>query len=140
MILSTLINMDALSEAGRSFKWGACNCKTCGRVMWGHGFVLRYFDSYPVGLYLKRYRCRHCKFVYTIRPMGYWPRIRSKIINVFNILTAKFTMLAWPTGCPRQKGRYWLSKFLNFYKMHLYGRSVLEALAFLETGLQSFFT
>ena len=39
--------------------------------MWGHGYVYRYFQEVPVGLWMKRWYCPEYGQAHTIRPNGY---------------------------------------------------------------------
>ena len=79
MILPIKITISELSKNGKAYKWDKCDCQDCHRDMWGHGYVARYFSSITTEIYLKRYRCPSCLTVVTVRPAGYWPRIRSSI-------------------------------------------------------------
>jgi hypothetical protein len=66
MILYYKITIKKLSEEGKNFKWGSCDCIKCNRKMWGHGYVTRYFSGIPDSVYLKRYRCPGCRSVVSI--------------------------------------------------------------------------
>jgi putative transposase len=59
MIISVCVNLNEIFSQGRKFKWvKPCNCPRCGSVrLWGHGFVLAYFDGFTHGLLLRRFRC-----------------------------------------------------------------------------------
>lgn len=140
-----MINLVQLSNEGKSFKWEKQFCKNCSRCMWGHGFAARYFESFSVPLYMKRFRCPNCKAVATTRPQGFWNLIRTEIESVFNTLYYRLTHSAdppvWPTGFPRQRGGYWLRKWTRYFKMHFSKSSddLIRALLTLKIQMQSFF-
>lgn len=117
MIFQSKITVDELSKSGKNHKWDKCHCNKCNRKMWGHGFVARYFSSFPDVIFLKRYRCPDCSTVTTARPEGYWPFIRSSISIIYSILNTRISNGFWPTGFPRQRGGHWLKRFAENAKM-----------------------
>lgn len=117
MIFSIKITIKDLTKAGKAYNWKDCECPSCLRKMWGHGFVLRYFSECEGGLFLKRYRCPKCGMVATTRPEGYWARIRSSIASIYSSLRSRLTLLTWPAGFPRQRGGHWLGRFVELAKM-----------------------
>lgn len=119
MILPIKITVQEISKAGRGYKWKSCDCPSCQKRMWGHGFVLRYFSECEGGVLLKRYRCNSCGSVFTARPEDYWPRIRSSIATIYSCLRSKLNFLKWPAGLPRQRGDHWLRRFVDLAKMEL---------------------
>jgi len=119
MILPNKITISELSKNGKAHKWDKCHCQDCHRDMWGHGYVGRYFAATAGLVYLKRYRCPDCLVVVTVRPEGYWPRIRSSILTIFESLKAKLEYGLWPVGFPRQRGGHWLKRFVGFARMEM---------------------
>jgi hypothetical protein len=119
MILPIKITLGELSKNGKAHKWDKCYCQHCHRNMWGHGWVARYFSTFTAVIYLKRYRCPGCLIVVTTRPEGYWPRIRSSILAIFEALQSKLNHRFWPQGFPRQRGGHWLKKFVSLAKMKM---------------------
>ena len=117
MILQQKIILDSLLKEGKNFKWEECQCSDCGCLMWGHGFVGRYFEESAGIVFLKRYRCSKCGKVITIRPEGYWPRIRSSILTIFVSLIARLRDKIWPKKVPHQRGGHWLARFCQHAKM-----------------------
>jgi len=80
--------MEKLQVLGKEFPWEKPKyCPVCGsRRLWGHGFVIRYFQDIATGLWIKRYRCPDCHAVHTLRPFDYspgfqypWPIIQHSI-------------------------------------------------------------
>ena len=119
MILPNKITLSEISKNGKTHKWGNYYCESCHRDMWGHGYVARYFLTLASEVYLKRYRCPGCSIVVTMRPEGYWPRMRSSILAIFEALQSKLSRSCWPVGFPRQRGGHWLNKFVRLAKMEI---------------------
>ena len=117
MILLRKICFKELSEQGRSFNWGQHDCEKCQRAMWGHGFVTRYFAEVRSALFLKRYRCPGCRVVVTLRPEGYFSRIRSSIRSIYETLLVRLTRGAWGTPGLRQRAGHWLRRFVEKVRM-----------------------
>jgi hypothetical protein len=117
MILSYKITLDELSISGKKYNWPKHYCASCKRNMWGHGYVSRYFEERAGFLLLKRYRCPDCKTLVTVRPEGYWPRIRSSILSVYRALNSRLRSGQWPSLLSRQRGNHWLKKFTRFALM-----------------------
>jgi hypothetical protein len=115
MVVHTNIDLERLSKEGKNFNWEKpcyCpNCKNCS--LWGHGFVLAYFDDFAEGCYLKRYRCICCGCVITLRPQGYWSRFRASITKIFQSLYHRLTLCKWPVNVSRQRGDHWLNNFIR---------------------------
>jgi hypothetical protein len=111
MILSRKICFASLSSLGKAFVWEPHDCESCRRPMWGHGFVSRYFTEIAASLYLKRFRCPGCGTVATVRPEGYWPRVRSAIATIYAVLNFRVNSGLWPEGSARQRCGHWLRRF-----------------------------
>lgn len=139
MILKYKITIQEISKNGKNHKWPSCPCEKCKRLMWGHGFVRRYFSVIPEFVFLKRHRCPSCGKVVTARPEGYLPSIQTSALTIYQVLKFKITNGAWPSGFPRQRGGHWLKHFVLKAKMS-YEKNLL---IFLENYFQqkdSFFT
>jgi hypothetical protein len=117
MILPYKITLDELSKIDKNYKWPKHYCECCHRNMWGHGCVPRYFSEIPTPVFLKRYRCPGCRALVVVRPEGYWSRIRSSILCIYLALKAKLSTSQWPSLFSRQRGNYWLKKFVRFAMM-----------------------
>lgn len=132
MIFQSKITVSELSRNGKNHKWEKCECSKCNRSMWGHGFVGRYFSSFPDIVYLKRYRCPCCSSVITTRPEGYWSFFRSPVESIYQSLSKRICTGSWPFGFPRQRGGHWIRRFVNFAKMS----GQLNLLDFLKTSFE----
>lgn len=117
-----------ISKFETTFKWPDCNCEKCSRKMWGHGFVVRYFESINSSVRIKRLRCPECGMVITFRPSEYYRKFRSEITNIFDTLTSRLSSGFWPEGFPRQRGWYWLMLF----NKSLLINGIADAIAFLK--------
>jgi hypothetical protein len=87
-------------------------CPRCGRTrLWGHGFVLRYFDGCADSVPMKRWRCPDCRAVHTCRPADYWRRFLTSIETITASLTAKIAGSRWRSDISRQRQQYWFRGF-----------------------------
>ena len=77
--------------------------------MWGHGYVITYFDLFKEGVWLKRYRCSECGAVIRIRPKGYFPRFQSPIKTILRSISLKETKNKWMEGISRSRQLHWIN-------------------------------
>lgn len=110
MILFCKITLQTLSTEGKDHKWPPCECESCQRNMWGHGFVTRYFSGVSL-IFLKRYRCPNCGTVITTRPVGFRQWVRSSIQEVYMTLKFRICSGRWSKETSRQRGGHWLRRF-----------------------------
>jgi hypothetical protein len=75
--------------------------------VWGHGYVLRYFDNYSEGFWMKRWRCPDCGAVHTCRPDTHWRRFWTSIAAI--VLALAGILGSEPNQPPtsRQNRQYW---------------------------------
>lgn len=102
--------------------------KNCGFLMWGHGWVRRYFDKFPQGTLIQRFLCPRCRVVITPRPSGYFSRIQTSIRSIFQVLKHRLQKMGWPNGVPRQRAGHWLRRFLEMCRFHFPQEEPLERL------------
>ena len=81
--------------------------------MWGHGFTLRYFVGFAIGLWMKRWRCPDCGAVHTARPQEYSPGVHYPKSIQITSLTAKLSGKPFVKTIPRQVQQHWLKTFLH---------------------------
>jgi hypothetical protein len=98
---------------GKLYPWPRPErCPRCGgRRLWGHGFVLRYFDGIPEPLWIKRWRCPDCGGVHTCRPDSHWRRFLAPITVIMASLVGKLSGLPWLKVENRQRQQYWFHGF-----------------------------
>jgi hypothetical protein len=75
--------------------------------------VQRYFDEYPDGLYLKRYRCADCGGVHTARPDTHYRGFWASIARILDSLLEKALHNSWCATCSRQRQQYWWRGFVK---------------------------
>ena len=110
-----------IMELGRRFPWPRPErCPRCGSVrLWGHGFVVAYFDDVPEAVFLKRYRCPDCRAVIRLRPRGYWSRFQASAAAIRQSLFRKLIWGRWDPRLPRSRQRHWLKGLLRQVGLHL---------------------
>lgn len=81
--------------------------------VWGHGYVLRYFDGYSEGLWLKRYRCADCGAVHTLRPQSHSRGFWASISSILESIIGKVLTGSWNRGISYQRQQYWLAGFIR---------------------------
>lgn len=113
MIVAVAATIHEISEMGECFKWPVLSCEKCSCRLWGHGFVGRYFDGVADLVRIKRLICPDCGMVVSFRPMAFWPRFRSSIEEIYIALMRRLGSGFWPIGFKRQRGWYWLKKFMS---------------------------
>ena len=111
MILSVCVKLKKIDEQGRNFHWPKpCGCPKCRSVrLWGHGFVLAYFDGFAFGLWLRRYRCPDCKCIIRMKPKGYFPRFQVSIHTIFDCLNQRLSSGRWKKALSLSRQRHWLA-------------------------------
>lgn len=119
MITHTCVDIDLLSRDGKNFKWQKPSaCPNCGLYLWGHGFVGRYFDDLASKLWLKRYRCPHCKIVITMIPVGRIQRFRYSLSHIFKTLIERLNFYQWPPWTTRQRAGHWMRRLKCYCQAH----------------------
>jgi len=113
-ILICRIDLEKIQEFGKEFAWknpGSCpHCR--GRRLWGHGYVMRYFFGYALGLWIKRWRCPDCGSVHTARPEGFLPGVQYPQGIQINSLQEKLKGKNFLKTISRQVQQHWRKTFL----------------------------
>jgi len=109
LVLNIELDFKRLAEEGKEYGWPRVDwCARCnGRRLWGHGYVLRYFDGCAEGLWMKRYRCPECKAVHTMRPQTHWRGFWAGWLTIVASLVSKQEWGRWLQGITRQRQQYW---------------------------------
>ena len=109
------IDLKQLSEEGKAFKWDRPKeCSLCNNYLWGHGFQARYFDGFEHPLFLKRWRCSHCKACFLMMPSQYLKYFKATLNKMVTTLKYRLKSNKWPPDCSRQKAAHWLRKLKQF--------------------------
>jgi hypothetical protein len=106
LILHVRVDVKRLREEGKRYPWPRPRrCPRCKGRLWGHGYVLRYFEE-CWALWMKRWRCPDCRAVHTARPRRHCPRFRYGIGTILKTLRTKIREDRW-TPLSHQLQLYW---------------------------------
>lgn len=133
MILFCSLNLNKLYKKGRNYPWEKpVSCPHCGSCrLWGHGFVLAFFDGFIDALFLKRYRCPDCKTVFRVRPEGYFSRFQASINTIRASIESKSVHKKWLRKISRTRQYHWyraLTRHVKAYFGNIWQHS--EVIAF----------
>jgi len=121
MIICVPVNLKQLFKRQRNYPWprpGTCpQCNVSG--LWGHGFVLAYFDELPAGVFLRRFRCPHCGCVIRLRPSGFFHRFQASIATIRTSLTSRLAGGGYLPGISVSRQRHWLNGLTRNVMAHL---------------------
>lgn len=115
MIIFVCVNLKKIFKKQREYVWPRLDrCPRCGlSKLWGHGFVLAYFDGFSGGVYLRRYRCPECRCVVRLRPVGYFVRIQAAIETIRESIGQRIRTGRWPVGLSRARQGHWLRALMR---------------------------
>ncbi len=115
MIIFISVDLKKIFEKKKKYEWKRPEiCPKCdAHRIWGHGFVLAYFDGFTEGLWLKRYRCPVCRIVIRMRPKGYFPRFQSSIDTIRSSIIHKQSKGRWLKTIGRTRQLHWLKALLR---------------------------
>ena len=84
MILAVAALLKEIMDKAKDYPWSKpAECPRCHRKrLWGHGFVLAWFDECGSSVYLRRYRCPECGCVIQLKPEGYFNRFHASIQTI----------------------------------------------------------
>jgi hypothetical protein len=109
LILYLKVDVKELRDLGREYPWEKpAHCPAChGIRLWGHGFVLRYFEPFEDLIWVKRYRCPDCGSVHTFRPHPYLRAFRHPLPVILLCLFVKAVTSTWTKDLCRQIQQSW---------------------------------
>jgi hypothetical protein len=115
MIIFVCVNLKKILKKRRKYAWPKPDvCPRCEMgKLWGHGFVLAYFDAVSEGIYLRRYRCPECSCVIRLRPAGYFPRIQASIATIRSSVSKRIGDGRYLAGLSRSRQRHWLKALIK---------------------------
>jgi len=121
MVIFFSANLNKLFIDGRNYPWPKPeHCPRCnGCRLWGHGFVLAYFDGYDQPFNLKRYRCPECRCVLRLRPAGYFKRFQAPIAMIRFSVAFKVRAGKWILAISRSRQCHWLRALGKRIKAYL---------------------
>lgn len=114
-LLICRIDLEKLQESGKHFLWKKPrSCPECGsRRLWGHGYAMRNFVGFALGLWMKRYRCPDCRAVHTCRPEGFLPGMQYPVQTQKSCLETKIDGKPFLRSVSRQSQQHWWKAFLK---------------------------
>jgi wobble nucleotide-excising tRNase len=121
MILKVKADIKQISKQGKEFKWQKPKtCPFCGEsTLWGHGFVLSFFDWFEQGLYLKRYRCPYCHTVVKLKPSGYFNRFQADIRTIFSSMLCRFYKGSYLSELSWTRQHFWFTALKRNIRAYL---------------------
>jgi hypothetical protein len=131
MIIFVTVNFKRLLKQQRTYHWPRPQlCPRCqANRLWGHGFVLAYFDDLTSGVYLRRYRCADCGCVIRLRPRGYFKRFQAAIGTIRCSLQQRLSAGRYLPGISISRQRHWLNGLKRSVKAYLGDRWDKQLLA-----------
>ena len=111
MIVKVKADIKQIFKLGKKFKWQKpVKCSQCHEAtLWGHGFVLSFFDSFDQGLYLKRYRCPWRRTVFKLKPFGYFNRFQANIKMIFLSIWNRVCKNRYLPGLSWSRQHFWFT-------------------------------
>jgi len=111
MILKVKADIKQILKLGKKFKWQKPKkCEHCnGVTIWGHGFVISFFDGFEQGLYLKRYRCPYCHTIFKLKPMGYFNKFQADTRTIFLSILNRVYKDRYLTGISWSRQHFWFT-------------------------------
>lgn len=115
MIIFVSVNLKRLFKHQKKYNWPRPEvCPQCGiDGLWGHGYVLAYFDDLPAGVFLRRYRCHICRCVFRLRPKGFFRRFQASIATIRSSLNGRLSGGRYLSGISKSRQRHWLNGLLR---------------------------
>ena len=124
MIIFVSVNLKQLFTDQQKYPWPRPDsCPQCAMShVWGHGYVLAYFDDLPDGVYLRRYRCPQCGCVIRLRPKGYFRRFQTAVSTIRESLRQRLSVSCYLPGLSLSRQRHWLNGLRRNVKAYLGNR------------------
>ena len=110
MVLQVAVDVQRLVELGKTYPWPRLTrCLSCNSYrIWGHGYVLRYFEGLSLPAWIRRLRCPDCGTVYTLRPDAFARGFRYSVATIISSLARTTTGTSLLPRPSRQARQYWL--------------------------------
>ncbi len=111
MIIKVKADIKHIFKLGKRYKWQKpARCHHCNEpTLWGHGFVLSFFDGFDQGVYLKRYRCPYCHTVFKLKPYGYFSRFQANIKRIFSSILNRVYKGRYLPGLSWSRQHFWFT-------------------------------
>ena len=110
MVILVEAELKEIVDQRRAYAWPRPeSCPRCQeRRLWGHGFVMAYFDESEAAVLLKRFRCPGCRCVIRLRPKGYFQRFQASIERIYACLSRRIITGRYDTEISRSRQRHWM--------------------------------
>jgi len=111
MIIKVKADIKNILKLGKKYKWQKpARCHHCNEpTLWGHGFVLSFFDGFDQGVYLKRYRCPYCHTVFKLKPYGYFNRFQANIKRILSSILNRVYKGRYLPGLSWSRQHFWFT-------------------------------
>ncbi len=111
MIVKVKADIKKIFKLGKKYQWDKPEkCYHCNEPkVWGHGFVLSFFDGFRQGLYLKRYRCPYCHTVFKLKPYGYFKRFQAKVKLIYTSISNRVNQNRYLPGLSWSRQHFWFT-------------------------------
>ena len=120
MIIPVKAKLKHIFEKGKNYCWPrpqlCLRCKTSH--LWGHGYVMSYFDGFNQPIYLKRYRCPACGCVLKLKPAGYLKRFQAPVDTIRSSIGCRLKKGCWLPGLSRSRQNHWLKALVRKVKAY----------------------
>ena len=109
MVIHVLAELKEIFEKGRDYPWQKPDsCPNCNRFkIWGHGFVLAFFDGFTDALHIRRYRCPDCNCVIRLRPQEFFSRFQAPIDTIRSSISGRSNNGKWMAHISRTRQAHW---------------------------------
>jgi len=110
MVINLLCKIKEIFAKGKDYAWPRPEiCPRCqASNVWGHGFVVAYFEGLSAPVYLRRWRCPSCLCVIRVRPCGYFRRFQATTEEIRSRLSSRISGGPWLPGMSLSRQRHWL--------------------------------
>ena len=121
MIIFVAVNLKKIFTLKKKFPWPRPKiCPNCrAHKVWGHGFLLAYFDEFNSGILIRRYRCPNCCTVIRMRPAGYLSRFQAPIEIIRSSIASKALKRKWLSALDRTRQQHWFRGLVRRAKAFL---------------------
>jgi hypothetical protein len=121
MIIFVTVNLKKILRLKKNYPWPRPKiCPNCrAHKVWGHGFLLAYFDEFSSGILIRRYRCPNCSTVIRMRPAGYLSRFQATIKTIRSSIESKVLKQKWLSTLDRTRQQHWFRGLVRRAKAFL---------------------
>ena len=121
MIIFVTVNIKKIYKKQKKYPWPRLKvCPKCkASNLWGHGFVMAYFDGFYSAIFLRRYRCPNCNSVFRMRPEGYFYRFQASKETIRSSIISKITKGRWLKAVCRTRQWHWFKGLIRRVKAFL---------------------